>query len=102
MCGYDFEIQFKSAVLNDNEDEAIGYQCSGTIFHENFVLTAGHCCKNKHVVYMHFNDFSANIEDKAGFSSVHLIINYVMLYYITCNFSNMKPFQARSYNQSIC
>jgi len=67
-------------VLNDDEDEAIGFQCSGTIFHENFVLTAGHCCKNKHVVYMHFNDFSANIEDKAGFQSVHWIINYVMLH----------------------
>ena len=78
MCGYHFKIFLKSAVLNDDEEEAIGFQCSGSLFHETFVLTAGHCCKNKHVVYMHFNDFAANIEDKAGFKR-HFDINFIMV-----------------------
>ena len=47
-----------------NEDYKEGTLCSGTIFHENYILTAAHCCRNKYLVHVHFNDHSRSVEDK--------------------------------------
>ena len=40
-----------------------GIMCSGTIFHENWVMTAAHCCLHKYKVIMHFNDFHTGVVD---------------------------------------
>ena len=40
-----------------------GTLCSGTIFHENFIMTAAHCCRNKYLVYVYFNDHSRSVEE---------------------------------------
>ena len=47
-----------------NEDYEEGTLCSGTIFHENYILTAAHCCRNRYLVHVHFNDHSRSVEDK--------------------------------------
>jgi len=47
-----------------NQGYEDGSMCSGTIFHENYIMTAAHCCRYKYLVHVHFNDHSRSVEDK--------------------------------------
>ena len=47
-----------------NQGYEDGAMCSGTIFPENYIMTAAHYCRYKYLVHVRFNDHSRSVEDK--------------------------------------
>ena len=57
-------VRLNFLTRKQNDANAEGSTCSGIIFHENYIMTAAHCCKGKFIVHVHFNDHSRSVEDK--------------------------------------